>query len=567
MTGPDTPAAVSAADAGAPDPAGPDTRADLSDPSGAAVAADAAGRRDVGPAAGTIARSAGLIAAGTVASRVLGLLRDVLIAAIFGATSARSAFVIAYSLPFFVQRLFLGGTLSIVFIPAITRVLVQGEQEDIDRVVSSTFTLVLMIGAATAVAGVAAAPLLVPIAAPGYLRTNPGVLTTAVELTRVMFVSMAFLALSAFATGYLNAHRRFGTPALAPVVFNVVIIASVYVLARKIGILGVAISFLLGWAAQFFVQLPEARAAGFRWRLSVDASHPAIREMGRLAVPAMLGLAVIEINSNVGRFFASYLHPQPGVDYLAVLDYAFQLVQAPVSIFALSIATALFPTMARHAATDTRALRDAASLGLRGVLFTMMPVTAWILVGSPLIVRVIFQRGAFGPAATAAVAVGFVGYAVGAVPYAAYYIVTRTFYALHDMRTPVKVGLYMVALNALGDFVLMQWFGHLGIALATSIVGFSNVAVLMWILRRRLGRLDGSALASTAGRTGLAALALAAAMGAVLRLGSRMISTGHLAGALAVLLAATAAGAGGYLVVCRALGVRELRLLRLGRSA
>lgn len=538
MTAPDMPAAVSAT------------------PREAAAGASTAG---------AIARSAGLIAAGTVASRVLGLARDVMIAAIFGATSARSAFVIAYSLPFFAQRLFLGGTLSIVFIPAITRVLVQGDRDEVERVVSSTFTIVLLIGAAMVVVGVLAAPLLVPIAAPGYLHTNPGVLTTAVQLTRVMFVSMAFLALSAFATGYLNAHRRFGAPALAPVVFNVVIIATVFVLARRIGIMGVAVSFLLGWAAQFLVQLPEARAVGFRWRPSIDLSHPAVREMGRLAVPAMLGLAVIEINSNVGRFFASFLHPQPGVDYLAVLDYAFQLVQAPVSIFALSIATALFPTMARHAETDHRALRDATSLGLRGVLFTMMPVMAWILVASPLIVRVIFQRGAFGPAATAAVAIGFVGYAVGAVPYAAYYIVTRTFYALHDTRTPVKVGLYMVGLNALGDYVLMQWFGHLGIALATSIVAFANVGVLVWILRRRLGRLDGSALASTMIRTGIAALCMTAVMAAVLRAGPHIVSTARLAGALAVLLAATAAGGLVYLGVCRLLGVRELRLLRFSR--
>ncbi|HKX16901.1 MAG TPA: murein biosynthesis integral membrane protein MurJ [bacterium] len=538
MTAPDMPAAVSAT------------------PRGAAAGASSAG---------AIARSAGLIAAGTVASRVLGLARDVMIAAIFGATSARSAFVIAYSLPFFAQRLFLGGTLSIVFIPAITRVLVQGDRDEVDRVVSSTFTIVLLIGAAMVVVGVLAAPLLVPIAAPGYLHTNPGVLTTAVKLTRVMFVSMAFLALSAFATGYLNAHRRFAAPALAPVVFNLVIIASVSVLARRIGILGVAISFLLGWAAQFLVQLPEARAVGFRWRPSIDVSHPAVREMGRLAVPAMLGLAVIEINSNVGRFFASFLHPRPGVDYLAVLDYAFQLVQAPVSIFALSIATALFPTMARHAENDPRALRDATSLGLRGVLFTMMPVMAWILIASPLIVRVIFQRGAFGPEATAAVAVAFVGYAVGAVPYAAYYIVTRTFYALHDTRTPVKVGLYMVGLNALGDYLLMQWFGHLGIALATSIVAFANVAVLVWILRRRLGRLDGSALASTTIRTGIAAICMTAAMAAVLRAGPHAVSTARLTGALAVLLAATAAGGLVYLGVCRLLGVRELRLLRVGR--
>jgi putative peptidoglycan lipid II flippase len=536
-----------------------------------AAPVDVASGRAPAPAwsTGSIARSAGIIAGGTIASRVLGLARDVLIAAIFGATAARSAFVIAYSLPFFVQRLFLGGTLSIVFIPAITRVLVQGDPDEIGRVVSSTFTFVLLIGAAMVVVGVTAAPILVPIAAPGYLHNNPSVLTNAIVLTRVMFVSMAFLALSAFATGYLNAHRRFTTPALAPVVFNVVIIAAVYGLCvkLKVGILGVAVAFFLGWAAQFFVQLPEARAAGFRWRPSLDLSHPAVREMGRLAVPAMLGLAVIEINSNVGRFFASFLHAQPGVDYLAALDYAFQLVQAPVSIFALSIATALFPTMARHAETDTRALRDATSLGLRGILFTMMPVMAWILAASPLIVRVIFQRGAFTPLATEAVAVAFVGYAIGAVPYAAYYIVTRTFYALHDTRTPVQVGIYMVALNALGDFILMRWFGALGIALATSIVAFTNVAMLMWILRRRLGRLDGSALASTAVRTAFGAVCLAATVVAVLHFGPHVIPTRRLVGALIVLLLATGLGSVVYLGVCKLLGVRELRLLRFARGA
>ncbi|HYM71087.1 MAG TPA: lipid II flippase MurJ, partial [bacterium] len=211
---------------------------------------------------GGLARAASLIAVGTIASRVLGLVRDVVIAAMFGATSVKSAFVIAYSLPFFVQRLFLGGTLSIVFIPTITRVLMRGDAEETDRVVTSTFNLVIVIGLIMVAVGVLAAPVLVPIAAPGYLTTNPSVLTQAVGLTRVMFVSMVFLALSAFATGYLNVHRQFGVPALAPTVFNLVIIGGVLVLAPRIGVLGIAVSFLAGWVAQFLVQLPAARAAG-----------------------------------------------------------------------------------------------------------------------------------------------------------------------------------------------------------------------------------------------------------------------------------------------------------------
>jgi putative peptidoglycan lipid II flippase len=512
-------------------------------------------------AAGGLARAASLIAVGTVGSRALGLVRDVLIAALFGATSVKSAFVIAYSVPFFIQRLFLGGTLSIVFIPAITQLIVQGDEEETRRVVSSTLNLVLLIGLGMVVVGVLAAPLLVRVAAPGYLRTNPQVLVTAIGLARVMFVSMAFLALSSFATGFLNAHQRFTAPAMAPLMFNLVIIGGVLLLAPRMGIAGVAVSFLLGWAAQFLVQLPAARQAGLRWSPRVDIAHPVIREMRRLAVPAIIGLMVVEFNAQVGRFFASFLPPQPGVDYVAVLDYAFQLVQAPVGIFAVSLATALFPTMARHAAGSAPdALRETTSLGLRGVLFTMMPVMTAMLVASHLIVRVIFQRGVFAPEATHAVALGLAGYAVGTVPYAAYYIVTRTYYALHDMWTPVRIGICMIILNAVGAFVLMQWLGAAGIALATSLVALTNVGWLLWLLRGRLAGVDGRAIASSALRTGVAAAAMAAAMVGTFRLLAPVMDPARFAGALAELGCAVAAGGAVYLGVCRLAGVQELAL-------
>ena len=519
------------------------------------------------PAPARLARAAGVIAASTVASRGLELIRDVLIAALFGATSAKSAFVIAYAVPFFVQRLFLGGVLSIVFIPAIADVLAGGDADETRRVATSTLNMVLLIGCALAVLGILAAPLLVPLAAPGYLRTNPAVLTLAIAMTRVMFISMAFLALSGFVTGYLNAHHRFTVPALAPIVFNLVIIAGLAWLphlawrGEPLGIRGVAVSFLLGWAAQFAVQLPAARRAGLRWGASLDLRHPAIREMGRLAIPAMLGLAVIEINANVNRFFASFLPPQPAVDYVAVLDYAFTINQAPVGIFAVSLATALFPTMARHAAEGTAPLRATTSLGLRGVLFTMVPVMAAMLVLSEPLVRVVFQRGAFDPRATHAVALGVVGFAVGSVPYAAYYIVTRTFYALHDTRTPVRIGLYMIALNALANALFMRYLGHVGIALSTSLVALANVGWMLGVLRRRLGGIDGMAVAATGVRTGIAGAVLALVSLGTLKAVGRVVGPAGFSGAAIPLAAALAAGAAAYLGVCAILGVRELALL------
>ena len=510
---------------------------------------------------GGLARAAGLIAASTVASRALGLVRDILIAAFFGATSAKSAFVIAYSIPFFIQRLLMGGILSIVFIPAISAILVKGDADETRQVVTSTLNLVLIIGLGMVVAGVLAAPVLVPLAAPGYLRTNPSVLTTAVGLTRVMFVSMVFLALSGFVTGFLNAHHRFAVAAAAPLIFNVVIIAGVLMLGTRQGIRGVALSFLLGWAAQFAVQLPAARRLGLRWGATLDLRHPAIREMGRLAIPAMLGLAVIEINSNVDRFFASFLPPKPAVDYVAVLDYAFSINQAPVSIFAISLSTALFPTMARRALEGTALLREATSLGLRGILFTMMPMMAVMLALSDPLVRVAFQRGAFDPAATHAVALGLMGFAVGSVAYAAYYVITRTFYALHDTRTPVRIGVYMILLNAVADAVLMRWLGHTGIALSTSLVAITNIGCLMAVLRRRLGGLDGAAILGTAVRTALAGGVLAIVSLGTLHAVGRVADPSRFSGAALQLAAALAAGGVAYLGVCALLGVQELTLL------
>jgi putative peptidoglycan lipid II flippase len=169
------------------------------------------------------------------------------------------------------------------------------------------------------------------------------------------------------------------------------------------------------------------------------------------------------------------------------------------------------------------------------------------------------------------VALALIGFAVGSVPYAAYYIVTRTFYALHDTRTPVRIGLYMIGLNAVLDFVLMQWLGHTGIALATSVVALTNVGWLLAVLRRRLGGVDGGAVLATAWRTGLAGLVLAAVALGTLRAVARIVEPGGFGGAALGLLAALAVGTAAYLAVCKVLGVRELALLRsftrLGRPS
>lgn len=511
--------------------------------------ADAAPRR--------LARAATLMAVATVASRVLGLVREIVAAALFGATNAKAAYVIAYYVPFFVQRLLLGGTLSIVFIPTISRYLARGEHAEARRISANLFTLVLLLGMGMVVGGQLIAPLIVPLAAPGF-SAAPGLVPLAVELTRIIFVAMVFLALSVYVTGYLQAHNSFTVPAVAPLLFNGVIIAGTLILGTRYGIRGLALSWILGTAAQFLVQLPAAWRLGLRLG-PADLRHPAVRGLGRLAVPAMLGLAVVEINAYVGRFFASFLPATATTNAVAVLDYAYEVIQAPAGIFAISIATAIFPLLAAHAATDAREeLRTTALLALRTLLVIILPISALAVAAREPLIGLLFERGMFTGSATQGVAAAAAAYALGLPAIAAYYVVTRAYYALQDMATPVRIGVVMILLNAGLDYVLMRVWGAAGIALATSIVATANVLTLLYLLRSRLGGVEGIGVGSTTVRAGGAAVVSGLVISAALRLAAGPAASLGGMGRLVELGAAAAAGGAAYLVLCRLLGVREL---------
>lgn len=513
------------------------------------------------PSHGRLARAASLMAAATVASRLLGLAREIVAAWLFGATQAKAAYVIAYYLPFFVQRLLLGGTLSIVFIPTVSRYLARNDLQEARRVSANLFSLVFAVGVGMVALGYVLAPLLVPLAAPGF-TASPDLVRLTVHLTRIIFVAMLFLALAVYLTGFLQAHNDFTVAALSPVAFNITIIAGTLVLGPRIGIQGLAVAWIAGTAMQFLVQLPAARRYGLRLG-RIDTQHPAVREIGRLAVPAVLGLAIVEINAYVGRFFASLLPAAPGASPVAVLDYAYEIVQAPAGIFAVSIATAVFPLLSRYAAAGSQTeLRATASLALRTVLFVILPITALVIVLRVPLVALIFQRGEFTSQATQAVAGALLGYAIGLPSIAGSYVVTRTYYALQDMETPVRIGAVMVVLNAVLASILMRRLGVEGIALATAIVSLTNLGLLLWRLRQRLGRMGGRQIASSFLRSAGAAVV---AGGAATWTAAVVHPPGVLGHTLQMGVAIATGGAV-YLGACHLLRVEELsatwRLLR-----
>ena len=404
------------------------------------------------------------------------------------------------------------------------------------------------------------APLLVRLAAPGFAAQ--GLIPLAIELTRIIFIAMFFLALAVYATGFLQAHQHFTVPALAPLLFNLVIIGGTLWLGPRIGITGLAIAWVGGTAAQFAMQWPAMRRAGFRYRPLLNLRHPAVRKFVRLAVPAMLGLAVLEVNAYVSRFFASFLPPGPGVNAVAVLDYAYEVMQAPVGIIAVSIATAVFPTLARQAAArDQEGLRATTAFGLRMVLVLILPVLALVLALADPLVRLLFQRGEFTSGATAAVAAALRGYTLGLGAVAAYYIITRAFYALQDMATPVKVGGGMILFNAVLAFLLMRPLGATGIALATSIVNVTNAALLLWLLRRRLGTFEGRRTFVTGARASAAAVLAGLAAAGVSVYAAGWFGPDTLSTAL-LLLVAAGLGMAIYLLASWGLRVEEIRAVR-----
>lgn len=273
----------------------------------------------------------------------------------------------------------------------------------------------------------------------------------------------------------------------------------------------------------------------------------------------MLGLAVVEINAYVGRFFASFIPATATTNAVAVLDYAYEVIQAPAGIFAISIATAIFPLLAAHAATDAREdLRTTAMLALRTLLVIILPISALAVAAREPLIGLLFERGMFTGSATQGVATAAAAYALGLPAIAAYYVVTRAYYALQDMATPVRVGIVMILLNAGLDYLLMRVWGAAGIALATSIVATVNVVTLLYLLRSRLDGVEEGRVRSTTVRAGSAALISGVAISAVVHLVAGPAGSLGGMGRLVQLAAAALAGGAAYLLLCRAFGVSEL---------
>jgi putative peptidoglycan lipid II flippase len=446
-------------------------------------------------------------------SRVLGLVRDQVLAYLFGAGDAMDAFRIAFRLPNVLRDLFAEGAMSAALVPTFTRAVVSGGRERAWRLGNNVINLMILVTSVLVVFGMLLAGPLVRLYA-GDFGAVPGKLELTIQLTRIMFPFLTMVTVAAVLMGMLNALHRFFIPALSPAMFNVATILCGLLLvpiAPALGmtpIVAIAVGTLLGGAGQVLLQWPALRREGFRYTPTIDLQDEGVRRIGRLMGPGIAGLAAVQVNLFVNSWLATSL----GTGAVSWLDYAFRLMYMPIGLFGISIATAALPGISGHAASnDDAAVRQAVSRGLRMMLMLNVPATAGLVALAVPIVTLIYEHGRFSHADTMATAGALMWYAPGLVGYSAVKLISPAFYALGNSRIPVMASAASVLVNISLNLMLVRLFGHRGLALGTAIAALCNAAILLWLLRKRLGGIEDRRLLTALSKIAVASLVMASA--------------------------------------------------------
>jgi putative peptidoglycan lipid II flippase len=442
-----------------------------------------------------VAKAAGVVGSATLVSRVMGYLRDMVMSWAFGTGLAADAFYVAYRIPNLLRELLAEGSMSAAFIPVFTETLTKESKESALHLANAVFARLLVILLVLTGLGVVFAPFIVKVIAWGWLHKagNEDKFLLGVTLTRIMFPYLLFIGLAALAMGMLNSLRYFLTPALSPVMLNVMMISAAVLSMRFLSqpILGVAAGVVLGGMCQFLIQVPGLQKQGMRMRPEFKPTHPAVKKIGLLILPVFLSSSVNQLNIFIGTIFASFL----ATGSITYLFYGMRFIHFPLGIFGIAIATAVLPTMSVQAARREMAeFRDTLSLGLRLVFFIMFPAMAGLIMLRIPIVSLLLEHGQFDRNSTLGVALALACYAVGLWAFAGVRVVVQAFYALQDTRTPVVIALLAFCSNILlsAYFVFKTSLAHGGLALATSLSAMLNISLLTIQLRKKIGRIDAS---------------------------------------------------------------------------
>jgi putative peptidoglycan lipid II flippase len=462
-----------------------------------------------------LARSTAFFSFATGLSRVLGLVREVVAASVFGVTGAMSAFTIAFQVPNLVRALFADSALQGAFVPVFTELLEKGERKEAFRVASSLFFLIfIVLGVLTLLFILFARPIM-GVFAPGF-DDNPHLADLTVNLSRLMFPIVLMLALSGVVVGMLNSFEHFSVPALAPVAWNLVIIGAlvglVPVLPDDKQIYAYAIGVLAGTVVQFLLPLPWLRGRGGRFSFQLDWRNKHVRKVLKLMLPVTIALGLINLSLLINSIFATLVSPNAP----AAIDKAFRIYQLPQGLFSISIATILFPTLARFAARGAHGdLRRTMANGVRQVCLLLIPSAVLMAVLAHPITRLVYQRGAFNAHATSLVSQAMVWWSISLPFQGVSLLFSRTFFSLQQPWFTTALSGLNLAVNAAVAAALYKPLGIGGIVLGTVIGTMAMCLAQGAVLRRELGGIEGKRTALAAARMLVAAALLAGASYAV----------------------------------------------------
>ena len=507
------------------------------------------------PRAGRLALSTAFFSFATALSRIAGLVREIVAASYFGVKGPMSAFTIAFQVPNLVRSLFADAALQAAFVPVFTEQLEHRSRQEAFRVASALlFVISVSLGVLSALF-VLLAPVLMPLFAPGF---DQHLTDLTVNLAQLMFPIVLLLGISGLVVGILNSMDQFAVPALAPLFWNLAIIATLIVLVPQFEgddrIYAYAIGVLIGTVVQLLLPLPWLRRTGFRIARNFNWRDERVMRVLKLMFPVTIGLGLINFNLSVDSIFATLISEEAP----AAIDKAFRIYMLPQGVFAVALATVLFPTFSRLATRgDTDGLRAVQGSGVRQMLLLLVPCAALMMVLSDPITRIIYQRGEFDAAQTDLVSEALFFFSLS-LPFAGInLILIRTFFSLQTPWIPTLIALGNLGVNAGLDALLYKPMGIGGIPLATAIVSLITTVALALVLRGRLGGLD---LARTLDAS--VRVLIAGALLVAVTFGVREALSGlsdSLVDQIVVVATASAAGLAVYVAVVLATRVEEAR--------
>jgi putative peptidoglycan lipid II flippase len=503
-------------------------------------------------------KSASLISAFTILSRILGYIRDSRIAFLLGAGTAADAYTMAYRIPNLFRRLVGEGAVSAAFIPVFTRYVAENKEEDGWKFVNTMLTVITILLTVLTIAGILLSPLIVRLFASGFGDT-PGKLELTAALNRIMFPYIFLISLAALSMGILNSFHRFGAPAFAPVVLNLTMIAFSF-LGGQFGDVTrtLAVGVVTGGVLQLAIQIPALLKTGWKIGFKVDFHHPGVQQVVKLMVPVIFGVGIVQVNVLVGTQFASYL-AEGSVTAIYIADRVMEFV---LGVYAVSVSTVILPLLSRQAALrQMDELKTTLNFATRLILFITIPATVGLILLRHEIIEVLFQHGGFTAASTALTAWALPFFAIGLSAFSMVKVIVPAFYALQDTRTPVKVAFFAMFLNIGLNILFIGPLQNGGPALATSFAAFFNSAALLFIFYRRYGSFGVWGILQSVGKFAVASMALAVVAYGIIHWPG--FYAGHTSQKVLALGVTIGMGAGTYFGTAALLRTREVTEFRL----